>query len=247
MKKKFKGKGIFIVMVIIAFLLVVAAVIVNVKINGMPGETSARNPIEVKQLNENTWLMNDNNESTGYVVVGEDKAAVIDTMNGYEDVQAVARTITDLPIIVINTHGHMDHIYGDAYFGEAYLHPDDFALAEETLTYRMYRKLEKKFDFEPVHFVETKEGDVFDLGGISLEVYEIRGILQEVFVCLIERIGFSLPVMQLTDIVGYSFPIACQWMNVTSHWKIFRKSVQNMTIFYMAMHKILMMLHFMKK
>ena len=186
MKKEFKGKGIFIVMVIIAFLLVVAAVIVNVKINGMSGETSARNPIEVKQLNENTWLMNDNNESTGYVVVGEDKAAVIDTMNGYEDVQAVARTITDLPIIVINTHGHMDHIYGDAYFGEAYLHPDDFALAEETLTYRMYRKLEKKFDFEPVHFVETKEGDVFDLGGISLEVYEIRGHTSG-SICLLDR------------------------------------------------------------
>lgn len=142
--------------------------------------------IEVKQLNDHIWLLNDNNESTGFLVAGSEKAAVIDTMNGYEDVKAVVSKITDKPLIVINTHGHMDHIYGNAYFGEAYLSPADFALARESYSYSDYSKLKKKFDLKPVEFIEMNEGDVFDLGGISLEVYAIPGHTRG-SVCLLDR------------------------------------------------------------
>ena len=65
--------------------------------------------IVVSKLTEHVWLMDDQN-SSGYVVVGDAKALVIDTMNGSEDVYAVARSITDLPLILVNTHVHPDHI-----------------------------------------------------------------------------------------------------------------------------------------
>ena len=55
---------------------------------------------------------------------------MIDTMIGYEDVHAVVRTLTDLPLVVVNTHGHCDHIYGNIYFEEAYIHPKDIELTK---------------------------------------------------------------------------------------------------------------------
>jgi len=132
-----------------------------------------RPEIEVITLNEHVYLMNDNNESTGYIVVGQDKAAVIDTMYGYKNVEKVVKKITNLPIVVINTHGHIDHVAGDIYFKEAYIHPDDLNLAMETVG--------NNFSFEMM-----KEGDVFDLGGIKLEVYECPGHTKG-SVCLLDR------------------------------------------------------------
>ena len=61
--------------------------------------------IKTEKINDHIWLMNDNDEATGYLVTGTEKALVIDTMNGYEDVRKLAETLTDLPLIVVNTHG----------------------------------------------------------------------------------------------------------------------------------------------
>ena len=82
------------------------------------------NKIEVKQLSDRIFAMNDLG-ATGYLVLGNEKALMIDTMNGSEDLKAVVRTITDLPVMVVNTHGHGDHICGNIFFEEAYIHPAD--------------------------------------------------------------------------------------------------------------------------
>ena len=71
--------------------------------------------IQVKQINDHIWLLDDDGDSTGYLVTGEKSGLIIDTMTGYENVRAVAEKITDLPLAVINTHGHPDHIYGNVY------------------------------------------------------------------------------------------------------------------------------------
>ena len=60
------------------------------------------NKIEVKQLSDRIFAMNDLG-ATGYLVLGNEKALMIDTMNGSEDLKAVVRTITDLPVMVVNT------------------------------------------------------------------------------------------------------------------------------------------------
>ena len=69
--------------------------------------------IKVKQINDHVWLLNDNDESTGYLVTGSERGLIIDTMTGYGNVRKVAEEITDLPLTVVNTHGHPDHIYGN--------------------------------------------------------------------------------------------------------------------------------------
>ena len=131
--------------------------------------------IRLTQLNPHVWLMDDAGEATGYLVIGQEKAAVIDTMNGWEDVKAAARTLTDLPLVVINTHGHCDHIFGNVYFDEAYLHPADFALADEHSHFPEFVAECEKHNLRMPPFKPMNHGDVMDLGGLHLEGYHLPG------------------------------------------------------------------------
>ncbi|WP_411731644.1 MBL fold metallo-hydrolase [Paeniglutamicibacter sp.] len=74
----------------------------------------------VEQLDAHCWRMLNKGFSmnTG-LIVGEDLAAVIDTGSGPREaagLYAAIRRITDLPLLVINTHAHGDHVFGNNYF-----------------------------------------------------------------------------------------------------------------------------------
>ncbi|MDQ6754751.1 MAG: MBL fold metallo-hydrolase [Actinomycetota bacterium] len=59
--------------------------------------------------------------NTGLVVGGE-RALVIDTGCGPEqagEILAAVREVTALPLVVVNTHAHFDHFFGNAVFAEA--------------------------------------------------------------------------------------------------------------------------------
>jgi hydroxyacylglutathione hydrolase len=132
--------------------------------------------IKVKKMDDCVWLMDDNGEATGYLVCGEKKAVVIDTMNGIADVHAVVREITSLPLTVINTHGHCDHIFGNIYFDcDCFLHSGDLKVAAEHSKFPEFVKLckEKKLEMPP--FKTINDGDVIDLGGLKLEVISLPG------------------------------------------------------------------------
>ena len=51
--------------------------------------------IKVTKISDRIYLMDDAGEATGYLLVGDEKVMVIDTMNGYEDINEVAKEITD--------------------------------------------------------------------------------------------------------------------------------------------------------
>ena len=89
----------------------------------------------IKQIRPNVHLIDDAGESTCYLITGSEKALLVDTANGYEDLNEIVRSLTNLPVIVVNTHGHGDHIYGNVYFEEAWLHPADFALYDQFFGY----------------------------------------------------------------------------------------------------------------
>jgi glyoxylase-like metal-dependent hydrolase (beta-lactamase superfamily II) len=132
--------------------------------------------IKVKKMDDGVWLLDDNGESSGYLVCGEKKAAVIDTMNGIDDVHAVVREITDLPLMVINTHGHCDHICGNIYFDcDCFLHPDDTELAHEHTSFPEFKKFCSERNLKMPPFKAIHDGDVIDLGGLTLEIILLPG------------------------------------------------------------------------
>jgi hydroxyacylglutathione hydrolase len=142
--------------------------------------------VKVVPINDHIWLLDDNNEGTGYVVAGKEKALIIDTMNGYEDVRAIAQTLTNLPLTVVNTHGHADHIIGNVYFDRAFLHPADVTLAEECFHSPEFQEAAQKYGLKPAEMVPIHGGDVFDLGGVQLEVIETPGHTPG-SICLLDR------------------------------------------------------------
>ena len=94
------------------------------------------------------------------------------TMNGYEDVHAVVSGITDLPP-VINTHGR-DHIFNIYFDCDCFLHPDDAGIAAEHCNFpELWRPAGSKLEMPP--FKPTNDGDVIDLGGLTLEIARFPG------------------------------------------------------------------------
>lgn len=121
------------------------------------------------------------------LIVGAHHALLFDTGYGYGDLKAVVRSITDKPLYVVNSHGHVDHACGNEAFGGAYIHPLDMALCQEHNGPQMRRaeldvaEVPAVFDLDahlrlgPGELKPVGEGDRFDLGGITLEVLHLPG------------------------------------------------------------------------
>lgn len=123
------------------------------------------------------------------LIVGEKKALLLDTGYGIGHLDETITQITDLPLIVVNSHGHLDHVLGNRLFGEAYIHPADIHL------YKAHTSLERKQsmlnapqELFPANFsaeaylaedktklLTLEDGDVFDLGGVTLTVIHAPG------------------------------------------------------------------------
>jgi glyoxylase-like metal-dependent hydrolase (beta-lactamase superfamily II) len=62
---------------------------------------------------DGAWHIQDARGGVMYLVAGQDRALLIDTGWGEGDLPAHVATLTDLPLTVINTHGHRDHSPGN--------------------------------------------------------------------------------------------------------------------------------------
>lgn len=117
-----------------------------------------------------------------YLVVGEEKALLIDTGFGMGSLKAVVDKLTDKPIILVNTHGHPDHGGGNAEFGAPYLHPMDrelyaYKCAAARFEEASHWPLEGEVTLQPYQ-AETKplaDGQCFELGGRVVEAFHTPG------------------------------------------------------------------------
>ena len=130
---------------------------------------------EIIPVNDHIWLLDDNHEATCYVVAGTEKAAVIDTSVGLSDIRKAAESLTPLPLICINTHGHGDHMGGNWSFDKAYMNPADLPLAEACLNAPEVKDWIKQNGLTYPPFEPVEDGHVFDLGGLELEVIGLPG------------------------------------------------------------------------
>src|SRR5687768_14672474 len=76
----------------------------------------------VDRINDSVWKISDRGEDNLYLVEGSDSALLIDTGLGAINLVDFVRKITSLPLIVINTHGHPDHVGSNNQFEKVYAH-----------------------------------------------------------------------------------------------------------------------------
>lgn len=115
------------------------------------------------------------------LIIGSEKALLIDTGYGIGDYKAYIRTLTDKPLIVVNTHGHIDHASGNCQFGEVWLNPKDYALADWHTSLETRRNSSDIGDYKdmlvdgPYKRLPLEEGITFDLGGRQVTAYNCAG------------------------------------------------------------------------
>lgn len=66
-------------------------------------------------------------EVISYLILGKDKAVLFDTGMGISDIRKLVGGITPLPVIVLNSHTHNDHVGGNWQFDTIYSMDTDFS------------------------------------------------------------------------------------------------------------------------
>ena len=83
------------------------------------------------QVNDHIYQLKDPMGVLTTLVIGKEKALLVDTAYGIGDLKEAITNITKLPLVVINSHGHMDHSCGNYQFDEVYIDKRDLELCKK--------------------------------------------------------------------------------------------------------------------
>ncbi|MBR1929906.1 MAG: MBL fold metallo-hydrolase [Lachnospiraceae bacterium] len=151
-----------------------------------------------------------------YLVEGSRSAALIDTGFGVGSLRQYVESLTDLPVTVLLTHGHLDHAGGAGEFEEVYLNYKDLELARQHTSIAVRsagfcegKNVHSSFEFVPPKPVEEylplTDGQRFELGGMTVTMLELPGhtpgsmcvLLEELRTMLLGDACNSLGFLQL--------------------------------------------------
>ncbi len=130
-------------------------------------------------------------ETHCYLICGQDKSVLIDTGLGVSNIKCVVDHLTTLPVTVLTTHVHWDHIGGHRYFDHIAVHeaekewitgrfPLPLIKVKEQLT-KPPCALPEEFDLDSYQVFQGEpqillhDGDCFDLGGRTIRVLHTPG------------------------------------------------------------------------
>jgi len=128
-----------------------------------------------------------------YLVIGEERAALVDTGLGLADIKAVVDSLTELPVTVLLTHSHWDHVGGAyafddvwCYEGEACVDIVTNGTEHDVFSYELEdgliaREISGDIDLNTYAIRPAKvtgtiaDGDVINLGGRELKAIYTPG------------------------------------------------------------------------
>lgn len=141
-----------------------------------------------REVTQGVWQLTDVLDCRAYLVVGSRRAALVDAAGGLGDVSQAVRALTDLPVTVLLTHRHYDHTSGAYFFHDVRISAtDDGAWDEEGELGQTVRDQVVGEGLLPAdapwfladgrrpECTHVAEGDVLDLGGLSLEAVALPG------------------------------------------------------------------------
>ncbi len=147
-----------------------------------------------QQINPQYYRILANGDHCCELVIGKEKAALIDTGLGLGNFRAAVDELVHVPLIILNTHSHIDHAGGNSLVdAPAYMGAEDIATYDyssgrdnrlNTLRRHAHEMPQLQAEgFDPDDYAVPKEctlipcqeGDAFDLGGVTFEVYNTPG------------------------------------------------------------------------
>lgn len=147
----------------------------------------------IEKIDDNTFAISEYKhwkESHSYLLIGNDKALLIDTGLGIENIKKQIDNITKLPIIVATTHVHWDHIGGHKYFNTIAVHELEkdwlrqFPLPLEVVKNNLIKEkcdFPKKFKLDDYNIccgnpqIILQDNDIIDLGNRKIKVIHTPG------------------------------------------------------------------------
>lgn len=163
---------------------------------------------EVYEISANLFVFHEARHYEATIInllIGKEKAILIDTGCGIGNLRKAVEEVTDKPIILVNTHTHLDHLGSNHQFDEITMldHPlpHHFAekgaphqklqteiLAENLVTPPWPQGFDRRSFYLPPFSVSRwfKDGERLHLGGEELEVIHTPGEACD-HVCLLDR------------------------------------------------------------
>lgn len=138
-----------------------------------------------ERLSDRLWRLKDAYGVAMYLVEGAERACLIDTGYGIKGLRAYVESLTDKPVFVLLTHGHVDHAFGAAEFDEVHMSHrdlDEFALQADpawrsNFISVAFSKIGSFEMNEPYagEFIDVADSEEFDLGDLTIRCYAVPG------------------------------------------------------------------------
>jgi glyoxylase-like metal-dependent hydrolase (beta-lactamase superfamily II) len=193
-----------------------------------------------QKIAEKTTVISGLSGELCYLVEGAQKALLIDSLCGAGNLKAFVREMTDLPVTLVNTHGHSDHAGGNFDFGECFIHHEDIPLVYECdvknrmgFVKNMTKTAGKEIslaetDFShlcPIKTLPAGDGYIFDLGGRKIETIAVPGHTRGTLVFLDRalRIVFSGDACNVNTLLFFSHSTSVEeYKAALLHFKSFQ-------------------------
>ena len=144
-----------------------------------------------EKVNDNLTMIHSLSGELMYLLESVDACVLIDSCVGVGNLKKYVKTLSDKPVTLFLTHGHIDHAMGAPDFDEVYMNHKDIPLYQSQCTVEDRQEYVMgcagtevarafgKEDYAPAEpdkpFIDLKDGDTFEIGDFHLECYEFAG------------------------------------------------------------------------
>ena len=158
------------------------------------------------------------------LAAGRRRALLFDTMCGVGDLAGYVRGLTALPLVVVNSHGHFDHVGGNYQFDAVYLAPEEYEATRWLRQADLRRELVERLETNGGFVMDSRDrrrlldqgrfdrylpltpGQVFDLGGVRAQAVPLPGHTAGSTGLLLREWGILLSGDAMTPIMCLFFP-----------------------------------------
>ena len=193
---------------------------------------------KVNEVSDRVYRINDPFGSICTLVTGSRQAILVDTGIGFGNIARAVENFTDLPVIAVNTHEHLDHSMGGRFFDRVFMD----RRCKEYIPVRnadRYRQIvldlymprgpvpgfspEEYYSYDYSNVCWTEGGEVFDLGEIRAELIPLPSHTPGSIGVLFSELGLLLTGDSIAPLTSLTFE---ESLSVAEHAELLEKIKQ---------------------